>query len=61
MGAVFALAAGMRDLAQASPDAVGGAFMVTFLLAAGLTTHAALISVIDRSSADLRDARVGPT
>mgnify|MGYP002621147627 CR=1 FL=1 len=60
MGAVFALAAGTRDIARATADTVGGAFMVTFLLAAGLTTLAIVLSVIDRWSSDLRDARVGP-
>lgn len=57
MGAVFALAVGRRDIAQAAPDAIGTAFSVTFLVAAGLTVVAALTALIGRPSLELRETQ----
>jgi MFS family permease len=44
MGAVFAAAAGTRDIAHALPDTIGKAFSVTFVLAAGLMALSILVA-----------------
>ena len=46
MGALFSLRAGSADIAQASPAAVGAAFSVTFVVAAGLGVLAMLVAII---------------
>ncbi len=48
-GAIFALAAGTRDIAAAEPGAVGTAFSTVFLLAAGLTAASLAAALLLRT------------
>ncbi|QDZ00889.1 MFS transporter [Nitratireductor mangrovi] len=47
LGAVFAAAAGTADVTKASTEAVGTAFSLTFLVAAGFVTTALVVALFD--------------
>lgn len=47
LGAVFAAAAGSADVAKASTEAVGTAFSLTFLVAAGFVATALVVALFD--------------
>jgi MFS family permease len=50
MGAIFAIAAGTRDIAQATPATIASAFTATFLITAGVIAFAILTALVSRAS-----------
>jgi MFS family permease len=57
MGTVFSVAAGTREIAQASPDSVSAAFTLTFLAASGLAVFALVMAVVGRPAMESHDTR----